>query len=301
MAEDGRVKWPQVSSAALELAAARARRYGSVPYSALGGAGRHPADPAVARSLAPCVDRWWEELGFPDPFVVVEEGAGDGTNARGVLETGLRCGPALRWILVEPSARLRGRQVGRLPLEPPELVLGPVVAGEDGEDPRPVADEGPLLASLADPPVVGGPSVVVAVDLLSTFPADRAEWRDGAWWEVVLAAAPGGGLAEARVPLAGRPPAGAVADGWQVPLARAARAWLQVTRGRAEPGSRVVVVDRVADTTAELAVGGELTATAETPRLSLEQLADPPPDRIHGGEALSPRRILEWDVGSTHG
>lgn len=292
--------WPQIPSAAREVAAARARRYGSVPYSALGPARRQPPGPAVGHALTPHIDRWWEELGSPDPFVVVEMGAGDGAVAAGALETAPRCAAALRWLLVEPSARLRAGHHARLSLEPPELVLGPTLRGEDGDEAEPAAGEGPLVASLAEAPVVAGPAVVLAVDLLSTLPADRAEWRNGRWWEVLLVAADGGGLAEARVPLAGPVPPDPVPDGWRVPLQRAAGAWLEATLARIDRGT-VVAVDRVVDTTAELAVPGLRPPSGEAAGVSLDQLSDPPPDRVTTGGALSPRRILQWDVGSNHG
>ena len=71
----------------------------------------------VARAL----DRWWHDLGRPDPFTVVEAGAGTGTLARAVLFARPACLPALTYVLVERAAALRRRQaehlalVGRLP------------------------------------------------------------------------------------------------------------------------------------------------------------------------------------------
>ena len=54
--------------------------------------------PLFGAVLARALDGWWDELGRPDPFVVVEAGAGPGTLARTVLPAaaGLRAGAALR-------------------------------------------------------------------------------------------------------------------------------------------------------------------------------------------------------------
>ena len=78
---------------------------------------------------ARALDRWWEELGRPDPYVVVEAAAGAGTLARDILAAGPACAPALRYVLVDRSAALREAQIGRLPLELPAFVLGPADAG----------------------------------------------------------------------------------------------------------------------------------------------------------------------------
>ena len=57
----------------------------------------------VARAL----DASWHELGAPDPFVVIEAGAGRGRLAADVLRAAPACAPALRYVLVERSAALR--------------------------------------------------------------------------------------------------------------------------------------------------------------------------------------------------
>ena len=87
-------------------------------------------------------------------------------------------------------------------------MLGPV-AGRPDDDDEPVRTRvrpgwiGPLVTSLAEPPVVEGPAFVVAIGWVSRLPSDRLEWRDGAWWEMRLSAghAAGAGLAELLVPL----------------------------------------------------------------------------------------------------
>ena len=80
-----------------------------------GGATSSPArrsGPLFGAVVAAALDRWWAELGAPDPFVVVEAGAGRGALARTVLGRRPACLPALRYVLVEQSAALRARQHG---------------------------------------------------------------------------------------------------------------------------------------------------------------------------------------------
>ena len=77
-------------------------------YAGGGGAGRRhdfltspEVGPLFGAVIAGALDSWWEELGRPDPFVVVEAGAGPGSLARSVLAASPRCGGALRLVLVE--------------------------------------------------------------------------------------------------------------------------------------------------------------------------------------------------------
>ena len=60
------------------------------------------------------LDRFWEELGRPDPFVVIEAGAGVGTLARSVLRSQPECGSALALHLVEASQHLADQARARL-------------------------------------------------------------------------------------------------------------------------------------------------------------------------------------------
>jgi SAM-dependent MidA family methyltransferase len=62
-------------------------------YATGSGAGRGGADfltspevgPLFGAVLARALDSWWDGLGRPDPFVVVEAGAGSGALAAAVL------------------------------------------------------------------------------------------------------------------------------------------------------------------------------------------------------------------------
>ena len=66
--------------------------------------------PLFGAVLARAIDAWWEQLGRPRDFVVVDAGAGPGTLARAVLAAGpsaLASGGA-RYVAVEISDVQRG-------------------------------------------------------------------------------------------------------------------------------------------------------------------------------------------------
>ena len=204
--------------------------------------------------LAGAVDRWWRELGEPDPFVVVEAGAGPGTLARTVLAAAPSCAPALRYVLVERSARQRAHHGDHLPLDPAAFAFSPAAFDDDVEDSEagmPVG-QGPIAVSLADLPRLSAPCVVVANELLDNLPFDLWERRDARWQSVLV----GGDLAE--VVVAAEPPAWLAAidapDGARVPEHVAARRWLADALALARPGDggRVVAFD-YCSTTTELA------------------------------------------------
>ena len=190
----------------------KARRLGPRPYSE-GGPSPAPALPTTAALvgwMVDAIDGWWAEMGCPDPFTLVEIGAGDGTRAEAFLAAGPACLTALRCVLVEVDPVLRDRQRAHLPIESPILVLGPVGLGDDAagttatwttKSRRAVAGIGPLITSLPEPPVVDGDALVVAVGWVSRLPSDRLEWRDSRWWEIRWAAGDDGDLRELPVPL----------------------------------------------------------------------------------------------------
>jgi SAM-dependent MidA family methyltransferase len=96
------------------------------------GAGRAGRDfvtsPEVGSLFGMCVaraiDRLWRERDEPDPFFVIEAGAGRGRLARDVLRAGPECAAALHYVLVERSAVLRDEQRETLELEPAEEAFG---------------------------------------------------------------------------------------------------------------------------------------------------------------------------------
>jgi hypothetical protein len=127
---------------------------------------------AVAAAVAGELDRLWDEVGRPDPYVVVEDGAGDGTAAAGVLAAGMRCAPALRYLMVEADPVLRATQAVRVALEQPTELLGPVLPGVEDE-PVGVPGIGPLAASLTELPR--------GLDLAVVFRWDRPPTGIRAW------------------------------------------------------------------------------------------------------------------------
>ncbi|MPY93784.1 MAG: hypothetical protein GEV08_12200 [Acidimicrobiia bacterium] len=87
--------------------------------------------PLFGAVLARALEAWWRELGRPDPFTVVEAGAGVGTLARSVLAASP--GVPLRYVAVERAAPLREQHpegVKSLEDLPEGPVLGVVVANE---------------------------------------------------------------------------------------------------------------------------------------------------------------------------
>nr|MBU6203299.1 SAM-dependent methyltransferase [Acidobacteriota bacterium] len=83
-------------------------------YNVAGRAGRRgdfltspEVGPLFGTVVARALDSWWDELGRPDPFTVVEAGAGPGTLARAVLAASPRCISAMRYLAVEVSAAQR--------------------------------------------------------------------------------------------------------------------------------------------------------------------------------------------------
>jgi SAM-dependent MidA family methyltransferase len=230
-------------------------------YGRGGGAGRGAdfltspeVGPLFGAVVARALDGWWRELGSPDPFVVVEAGAGVGTLAKSMLAAGPECSSAVRYVLVERSETLRDAQGGRLPLEPPRQVLGPVVLGPDpDEGAQVVAGVGPLVTSLAELP--GGPftGVILANELLDNLPFRLLERTTDGWSEVRVTERLGELLvpAEPELDAEARRFAPDAAPGARIPLQHRAASWLRDALGSLERG-RVVVVD-YADSTPSLA------------------------------------------------
>ncbi|MGH9112165.1 MAG: SAM-dependent methyltransferase [Acidimicrobiales bacterium] len=245
-------------------------------YEAGGRAGGRSGDfltspevgPLFGAVVARALDGWWQAMGSPDPFVVVDAGAGPGTLARTVLAASPACAPALRYVLVERSAAQRRLHAEAVRLEDPALAFAPV--DPDTEEPVPEAVRGPICVSLAELPRVAGPAVVLANELLDNLPFGLAEFRPGDGWHEVRVERAGGPsvagessaraseLVERLLPLdperaelidrlVPEPAAGA-----RVPLQDAARAWLREALSVAGPRGRVVAID-YATTTADLA------------------------------------------------
>jgi SAM-dependent MidA family methyltransferase len=270
--------------------AADIRRHGPIPldrvleralyavdggfYEGAGRAGGRHGDfltspevgPLFGAVVARALDARWRAMGSPDPYVVVEAGAGPGTLCRTVLAARPDCAPALRYVLVERSATQRRLHAETLRLEDPALAFAPV--DPDTEAPVAGAPTGPICVSLAEMPRVAGRVTVVANELLDNLPFRLAERRNGLWQEVRVDLDPAGeaggtgGLTERLVPLDAERAellerlAPAAAEGARAPLQDAARAWLRDALVVAGPGGRVMAFD-YATTTAGLAARPE--------------------------------------------
>ena len=107
-----------------------------------------------APSLARYLDAEWERIGRPDPFTVVDAGAGPGTLARSVLAARPACLDALTYVAVEVSPAQRERH-------------------PDG------------IESRADLPAAPFDGVVIANELLDNLPFRLAVFDDG-WREAFV-------------------------------------------------------------------------------------------------------------------
>jgi SAM-dependent MidA family methyltransferase len=267
--------------------AERIRREGPIPFDRFvdaalydeeggffargGGAGRAGSDfvtsPEVGvlfgALVARLLDRAWTELAGPDPFVVVDAGAGRGRLAADVLRAEPECARALRYVLVERSAALRAAQRDLLTLEPADRALGPAVQVEPDEAPRPVTGIGPLATALPELPALEIPDgVVVANELLDNLPFRIVERAGDAWTEIRVGLGDAG-FVEVAVPAATEVAAAAedvasgaaVADGARLPVPTATADWL-ATCGHALRRGYLVVID-FADTAASMAARGQ--------------------------------------------
>jgi SAM-dependent MidA family methyltransferase len=228
-------------------------------YASGGSAGRRgdfltspEVGPLFGAVVARALDGWWRDRGEPDPFVVIEAGAGAGTLAIAILAARPSCAPAVRYVLVERSAALRARQADHLSLEDPALAFAPDRAeDEDGDVRPPEVATGPIVLSLDSLPRLDGSAVVIANELLDNLAVDLLERRDRRWHEVRVGL-DGDELVETLVP-ADRPDMPDmsdmdVADGARVPVQTAAARWVRDAR---ECGA--VIAFDYADTTQSMA------------------------------------------------
>jgi NADH dehydrogenase [ubiquinone] 1 alpha subcomplex assembly factor 7 len=213
----------------------------------------------VARAL----DRWWDALDRPDPFVVVDAGAGRGRLAADVLLAAPSGAPALRYVMVERSPVLLAAQREVLPIEPAEDALGPAARTDPDEPAVAVTGVGPIVTSLPDLPASPIRGVVIANELLDNLPFCVVEWSDDGWLEVRVGV-DDGKLVEVLVPAPGelavaadRVAAGTeVPAGVRLPVPTGTAAWLQGAGDVLRRGY-LVVVDYAADAV-ELASRGQV-------------------------------------------
>jgi len=141
-----------------------------------GGAGRRrdfltspEVGPLFGAVIARMLDAQWGVLGRPDPFVVVDLGAGPGTLGRGVFAATPRCIGALRYVAVEVAASQRAAHPG---------VVTSVAAIDDARG---------VLSGMGGAPA----GVVIANELLDNLPFALAVF-DGAWREAHVTTTDGG-------------------------------------------------------------------------------------------------------------
>jgi SAM-dependent MidA family methyltransferase len=214
------------------------------------GAGRAGRDfvtspetgPLFGVCVARALDRLWRALDEPDPFLVVEAGAGSGRLAREVLRAAPDCRRALRYVLVERSAALRAAQRESLAMEPVDEALGPFVRRADEEKAVPAPAAGPVCTSLEEMPALAASgAVVLANELLDNLPFGIGEWDGERWLEVRVGAGARGGFEEVLVPVDGE--LGPVtAPGTRVPIPRAMQDWWRECEGVVHEGF-VLVID----------------------------------------------------------
>lgn len=226
--------------------------------------------PLFGAVVARALDAEWSRLGRPDPFVVVEAGAGRGALAHSVLAAAPGCAAALRYVGVERSARLRAEMEAHLPVEPPATALGLAAAGatEGGgvdDDHVVVAGTGPSVTVLDDLPATTVTGVVLANELLDNLALRLFERVEQGWAEVFVGLSdgddpgPGGGDGLVEVLVEASAQATALAQrlapsapiGGRIPFQEVAGRWLADALGVLGAG-RLVVID-YADTTASLA------------------------------------------------
>lgn len=205
--------------------------YGASGFYAAGGrAGRRgdfitspEVGPLFGAVVARFLDAEWERTGRPEPFTVVDAGAGPGTLARAVLAAQPACASAMRYVAVE------------------------VASSQREQHPAGVVSS----STLPDEPFDG---VIIANELLDNLPF-RLVVFDGGWREAFVERQADGRYAEVLGPLLDPAPAvlpPTAAHGARAPLLDDAAAWITDALSRLRSGT-LVVFDYVTATTAELA------------------------------------------------
>ena len=181
--------------------------------------------------IAGQLDRWWIEQGRPDPFVVLEAGAGVGTLCTNIWRGVDACRDALRYVMVE---RTSGQG---------DLAFDRVVQECFGD-----LEEVPIAVA-RDLPAHGEFHVVVANELLDNLACRVLERSPNGWMELYVE---GGEEVLLRAdPLAVRMADVLAPDapsGARVPLQLKAAVWVGRALGLVAPGGRLLVIDYGADT-----------------------------------------------------
>jgi SAM-dependent MidA family methyltransferase len=188
------------------------------------------AGPLFGAVLARALDAWWRDLGAPDPFHVIEAGAGDGTLAKSVLAAGPACLASLHYVAVERSEALRRLhpvEVKSLAEMPAGVRDGVVIANE-------LLDNLPFRL-LERPPERTGDSSLGYSQSSVTSPGWGEVCVDEELQEILAPASPD--VAAEASQLAPDAPPGA-----RIPLQHQAADWLRAALAPLRHG-RVVVID----------------------------------------------------------
>jgi SAM-dependent MidA family methyltransferase len=258
---------------------------------------------------------------------VVEAGAGNGRLAREVLRAEPECRHALRYVLVERSATLRGAQRELLAMEPVDEALGPFVRRDDEERPVPAAAAGPVCTSLEElPALAASGAIVLANELLDNLPFGIAVSDGERWLEVRVGSEGPDAFHEVLVPVDAD--LGPVAPaGTRMPIPRGLQEWWRECEGVVHEGF-VLLIDYIT-TFAELAgrpwlrtyrqhargtgpldVPGEQDITADVVLEQLETAAPFPRQRVDdqadwlgalGIDELVEAGIKVWEAGAAAG
>lgn len=188
-------------------------------YETVGRAGRRGSfltspevGPLFGAVLARALAAWWDELDRPDPFPVVEVGAGPGTLARAVLAAtaGTPLADALQYVAVERSATQR-------------------------------ASHPTGIVSVPTWPDHVGTGVIVANELLDNLAFGLVEAHQGRWYEVRIDLDATGGLVEVRGAAVVDPGWPAAPDGARLPRQDAATGFVHDALARLTHGSLLVL------------------------------------------------------------
>ena len=219
-------------------------------YNSGGQAGRRGKDfltspevgPLFGAVLAKAIDGCWNELGQPDPFIVIEAGAGRGALAASVLRAKPACFEAMRYVMVERSELLRSQQ---------QETLRVVAANNDGK----IISLQKLPECIPRSKPFAPFGMVIANELLDNLPFRILERTASGWEEVVVRLSRNGKFtneitaysdSKLAATLAPNAPIGA-----RIPLQAQASAWVRQACELIGQG-RVIVFDYGA-TTSELA------------------------------------------------
>lgn len=140
-----------------------------------------------AQCVAAYLDRIWHELGQPDPFVVVEGGAGRGTLCQQVLRHAGDCRDALHYLLVERVDLQRDEALAAIAeLDAKFRVGSPAQLDTERRAGRGGAGTGPAVIAAADLPAGPLVGVVLANELLDNLPFRLLERSETGWREVYV-------------------------------------------------------------------------------------------------------------------